>query len=175
MEVKAWLVKVLMRGPVMRKKIWMSGCTAGLRQRPKGTMKSVTRMTRFTANKCGSDSPIKRSYKNIKRVGENNYQQFLLLKIKIMLQNKTILSLTSDLLANNAFNHLRDAELSALHCLILKLREPLTTIQQNLLLTFWNHAYTGDLPAPLLHRCNTILQQLGRSPMEMMELQMEMY
>ena len=92
-----------------------------------------------------------------------------------MLQNKTILSLTVDLLANNAFNHLRDDEISALHHLILKLQEPLTPIQQNLLLTFWNHAYTGDLPAPLLYRCNTILQQLGRSPMEMLEVEMEMY
>ncbi|HMI78998.1 MAG TPA: hypothetical protein VK484_09390 [Ferruginibacter sp.] len=94
-----------------------------------------------------------------------------------MLQNKTILSLTGDLLANNAFNHLREDELSALHLLILKLKEPLTPIQQNLLLTFWNHAYTGDLPAPLLHRCNTILQQMGRSPMEMLEpmMEMEMY
>ena len=64
-----------------------------------------------------------------------------------MLQSKTVLSLTIDLLANNAFNHLKDEEISALHHLILKLQEPLTPIQQNLLLTFWNHAYTGDLPA----------------------------
>ena len=92
-----------------------------------------------------------------------------------MLQDKTILSLTVDLLANDAFNHLRDDEISALHFLILKLKEPLTPIQQNLLLTFWNHAYTGNLPAPLLHRCNTILQQLGRSPMEILDLEMEMY
>ena len=67
-----------------------------------------------------------------------------------MLQSKTVLSLTIDLLANNAFNHLKDEKISALHHLILKLTEPLTTIQQNLLLTFWNHAYTGDLP---LHYC----------------------
>ena len=92
-----------------------------------------------------------------------------------MIQNKTILSLTIDLLANNAFNHLKDEEISALHHLILKMQEPLTTIQQNLLLTFWNHAYTGDLPASLLHRCNTLLQQLGRSPLEEMLMEMEMY
>jgi hypothetical protein len=90
-----------------------------------------------------------------------------------MLQSKTVLSLTIDLLAHNAFNHLKDEEISALHHLILKLQEPLTTIQQNLLLTFWNHAYTGDLPAGLLHRCNTVLYQLGRSPLE--EVVMEMY
>ncbi|MEO6255006.1 MAG: hypothetical protein ABIO79_16980 [Ferruginibacter sp.] len=92
------------------------------------------------------------------------------------MQNKTILSLTVDLLANNAFNHLRDDEISALHHLILKLREPLTAIQQNLLLTFWCHAYTGDLPAALLYRCNTVLQQLGLNPLEevMME-EMDMY
>ncbi len=91
------------------------------------------------------------------------------------MQNKTILSLTIDLLANNAFNHLKDEEISALHHLILKMQEPLTTIQQNLLLTFWNHAYTGDLPAALLHRCNTVLQQLGRNPLEEMLMEMEMY
>ncbi len=91
-----------------------------------------------------------------------------------MLQSKTVLSLTIDLLANNAFNHLKDEEISELHHLILKLQEPLTTIQQQLLLTFWNHAYTGDLPAPLLYRCNTLRQQLGLSPMEMLEVEMEM-
>ena len=92
-----------------------------------------------------------------------------------MLQSKTVLSLTIDLLANNAFNHLKDEKISALHHLILKLTEPLTTIQQNLLLTFWNHAYTGDLHPALLYRCNTVLQQLGRSPMEEIMMGMEMY
>ena len=92
-----------------------------------------------------------------------------------MQKTNTILPLTIDLLAHNAFNHLRDDEISVLHHLILKLTEPLTPIQQNLLLTFWNHAHTGSLPASLLHRCNTVLQQLGRSPMEMMEVEMEMY
>lgn len=99
-----------------------------------------------------------------------------------MLQSKTVLSLTMDLLAHNAFNHLRDNEISALHHLIVKLQEPLGPIRQNLpvrqaglLLTFWNHACTSDLPAPLLHRCNTILLQTGRMPMEMMETEMEMY
>ena len=91
------------------------------------------------------------------------------------MQHKTILSLTIDLLAHNAFNHLKDEEISALHHLILKLQEPLTVIQQNLLLTFWNHAYTGDLPAALLYRCNTVLQQLGRSPLEETGIEMEMY
>ena len=40
-----------------------------------------------------------------------------------MLQSKTVLSLTIDLLANNAFNHLKDEEISALHHLILKLQD----------------------------------------------------
>jgi hypothetical protein len=92
-----------------------------------------------------------------------------------MLQSKTVLSLTIDLLANNAFNHLKDKEISALHHLILKLQEPLTPVQQNLLLAFWSHAYTGDLPAGLLHRCNTILQQLGYSPLEAVMVEVEMY
>ena len=92
-----------------------------------------------------------------------------------MQRSDTILSLTIDLLASNAFNHLRDDEISSLHHLILKLTEPLTPIQQNLLLTFWNYACTAGLSPSLLHRCNTILQQLGRSPMERMEVEMEMY
>ena len=92
-----------------------------------------------------------------------------------MLQSKTVLSLTIDLLANNAFNHLRDEDISALHHLILKLQEPLTPIQQSLLLAFWNHAYTGDLSAALLHRCNTVLQQLGHGPLEEMMMEVDMY
>ena len=92
-----------------------------------------------------------------------------------MYSEKNILSLTTDLLAHNAFNHLKDEEISALHHLILKMKEPLTSIQQNLLLTFWNHAYTGDLHAVLLHRCNTVLQQLGRNPLEEMIMEMDMY
>ena len=92
-----------------------------------------------------------------------------------MLPSKTVLSLTIDLLAHNAFNHLKDEDISALHHLIVKLQEPLTAIQQGLLLTFWNHAYTGDLPAALLYRCNTLLQQLGRNPLEEMMVEVEMY
>ena len=92
-----------------------------------------------------------------------------------MLQSKTVLSLTIDLLAHNAFNHLKDEDISALHHLILKLQEPLTLIQQSLLLAFWNHAYTCDLPAALLHRCNTVLQQLGQGPLEEMMMEEEMY
>ena len=92
-----------------------------------------------------------------------------------MLQSNTVLSLTMDLLAHNAFNHLRDDDISALHHFILRLTEPLSPIQQNLLLTFWSHACTADLPAPLLHRCNSILLQTGRQPMEMLQMEMEMY
>lgn len=92
-----------------------------------------------------------------------------------MLQSKTVLSLTIDLLANNAFNHLKDEEISALHHLIVKLQEPLTPVQQNLLLGFWSHASTAELPAALLHRCNTLLCGLGRSPLETMMVEMDMY
>ena len=92
-----------------------------------------------------------------------------------MEKNKTILSLTIDLLANGAFNHLKDDEISAMHHLILKLQEPLTRVQQNLLLTFWNHANAADLPASLLYRCNSILQQLGRGPLQEMYAEQEMY
>jgi len=92
-----------------------------------------------------------------------------------MLQSKTVLSLTIDLLANNAFNHLKDEDISALHHLIVKLQEPLTAVQQNLLLGFWSHACTADLPAALLHRCNTLLYQLGRNPLQEMMVEVEMY
>ncbi len=99
-----------------------------------------------------------------------------------MLQSKTVLSLTVDLLANNAFNHLKDEDISALHHLIVKLQEPLTAVQQNvpvrqagLLLGFWSHACTADLPAALLHRCNTLLYQLGRNPLEEAMMEVAMY
>ena len=81
-----------------------------------------------------------------------------------MQHSKTILSLTSDLLANGGFSHLKDDQISALHHLIVRLKEPLTVIQQNLLLTFWNNADAANLPAALLYRCNTVLQQFGRNP-----------
>jgi hypothetical protein len=88
-----------------------------------------------------------------------------------MQHSKTILSLTTDLLAHGGFNHLKDSEITALHHLILRLQEPLSIVQQNLphrqaglLLTFWNNADAANLPAALLYRCNTVLQQLGRLP-----------
>jgi hypothetical protein len=81
-----------------------------------------------------------------------------------MQHSKTILSLTTDLLAHGGFNHLKDSEITALHHLILRLQEPLTTVQQRLLLTFWNNADAANLPPALLYRCNTVLQQLGRLP-----------
>jgi hypothetical protein len=87
----------------------------------------------------------------------------------------SILSLTIDLLAYHAFNHLQDDEISTLHHLILRLTEPLTTVQQNLLLTFWNHADAGSLPPSLLYRCNAVLQQLGRGPLQELSLEIEAY
>lgn len=92
-----------------------------------------------------------------------------------MQQSKTILSLTIDLLANGGFNHLKDDDISALHHLILRLQEPLSTIQQNLLLTFWNHADAANIAPALLYRCNAVLQQLGRNPIEEINAAMEMY
>lgn len=89
-----------------------------------------------------------------------------------MQHSKTILTLTIDLLAHHAFNHLKDGEISNLHQLILKLQEPLNPAQQNLLLAFWAHADTSELPAALLYRCNMVLQQKGRSPMEAMAFEM---
>ena len=92
-----------------------------------------------------------------------------------MQKNDTILSLTTDLLAHGAFNHLLDDEISSLHQLILKLTEPLSSVQQNLLLTIWNHADAGNLPPSLLHRCNSVLQQFGRNHMEELVMEVEMY
>ena len=91
-----------------------------------------------------------------------------------MQQNKTILSLTTDLLANGGFSHLKDDQVSALHHLILRLQEPLTIIQQNLLLTFWSNADATHLPAALVHRCNMVLQQYGRHPIGALYAEMEM-
>jgi hypothetical protein len=92
-----------------------------------------------------------------------------------MQQNNTILSLTTDLLAHGGFSHLKDDEISALHHLILRLQEPLTVIQQNLLLTFWNNADAANIPSGLLYRCNTILQQRGRQPIVELYAEVEMY
>jgi hypothetical protein len=80
-----------------------------------------------------------------------------------MLPATTIHSLTSDLLANNAFNHLREDEVSALQQLLRGLKEPLSTIQQSLLLTFWKHASTADVPPSLLGQCNKVLHQMVSS------------
>lgn len=92
-----------------------------------------------------------------------------------MQQSKTILSLTSDLLAHGGFNHLKDSEITALHHLLLRLQEPLNTVQQNLLLTFWNNADAANLPPALLYRCNTLLQQMGRLPIVELYAEMESY
>ena len=90
-----------------------------------------------------------------------------------MQQSKTVLSLTIDILANGGFNHLKDDEITALHHLIMRLQEPLTAIQQNLLLTFWNNADAANLPPPLLYRCNAVLLQRGRRPIEEMSYIMD--
>jgi len=91
-----------------------------------------------------------------------------------MEHGKTILSLTTDLLANGGFSHLKDDQVSMLHHLILRLKEPLSIIQQNLLLTFWNNADATNIPPALLYRCNTILQQHGRSPIQELYAEVEM-
>ena len=82
------------------------------------------------------------------------------------MQPNPVLSLTADLLAYNAFNHLPDEKISALHHLILRLKEPLTHEQQNLLITFWNYASVSNLSPALLQKCNTILMRHGRTPLE---------
>jgi len=92
-----------------------------------------------------------------------------------MQRGKTILSLTIDLLANGGFNHLKDEKITALHHLILRLQEPLSVLQQNLLLTFWNNADAANIPPALLHRCNTVLQQQGRTPIEELHMEIDMY
>ena len=91
-----------------------------------------------------------------------------------MQHSKTILSLTTDLLANGGFSHLKDDQISALHHLILRLKEPLSMVQQNLLLTFWNNADAANLPPALLYRCNTVLHQHGRNPISELYSEMEM-
>jgi hypothetical protein len=92
----------------------------------------------------------------------------------VMQQSKTILSLTTNLLAYGGFNHLKDDQVSALHHLILRLKEPLSRVQENLLLTFWSNADAAVLPAALLYRCNTVLQQRGCNPIGELYVEMEM-
>ncbi len=92
-----------------------------------------------------------------------------------MQKAKTVLNLTIDLLANGAFNHLQDNVISGLHLLIIRLREPLNTVDENMLLCYWNHADSGNIPAALLYRCNHVLQQLGRYPIEELAMVDEMY
>ena len=92
-----------------------------------------------------------------------------------MQQDKTILSLTTDLLANGGFSHLKDDKISALHHLLLRLQEPLTIIQQNLLLRFWSNADAGNIPPALLYRCNAILQQRGLMPIEAFCITADLY
>lgn len=92
-----------------------------------------------------------------------------------MTQNKTILSLTMDLLANNAFSHLRDDEISSLHHLILKVQQPVAAVQQGLLLNFWHFASTVNIPAQLLYNCNIALQQLGQKPLDLQDTDVQAF
>ena len=94
--------------------------------------------------------------------------------LSTMYPSKTILSLTADLLANGAFSHLPDDEITGIHQEIMKLQEPLTRIQQNLLLSIWYRADAGNIPTSLLYRCNTVLQQFGRNPIEALSFEFEM-
>jgi hypothetical protein len=92
-----------------------------------------------------------------------------------MRQGNMVLSLTTDLLANGSFNHLKDDEISALHHIILKLQGSLSAMQQNLLLTFWNNADVYSIPPALLYRCNMTLLQFGRPPIENFRMETEMF
>jgi len=91
-----------------------------------------------------------------------------------MQQLNSILSLTTDLLAYGGFNHLKDDQVSNLHHLILRLKEPLSKVQENLLLTFWHNADAGVLPPALVYRCNTVLQQRGLCPIAELYTELEM-
>jgi hypothetical protein len=92
-----------------------------------------------------------------------------------MRQNNTIPSITTDLLAHGAFSHLKDDEVAGLHHLIVRLKEPLSPVQQNLLLTLWYHADTGNFPPGLFYRCNAVLQKMGRNLLNEQAVEMEIY
>jgi len=91
-----------------------------------------------------------------------------------MHHDKLILSLTTDVLVNGGFSHLKDDQLSALHHLLLRLKEPLSILQENLLLTFWANADATHLPEALVYRCNIVLQQRGFLPICELYSEMEM-
>ena len=81
-------------------------------------------------------------------------------------KSNTIVSLTTDLLANGAFSHLYDNEITNLDHLLMRLTDPPTILYQDQLLNFWYRADIAEIPAVLVYQCNSLLQQFGRVPME---------
>jgi hypothetical protein len=77
-----------------------------------------------------------------------------------------IVSLTSNLLAGGAFSHLTDEEVSGIHHMVLRLQQPLSTEQVQIMLGFWQYADVATISSALLHRCNAMRYQFGLPPME---------
>jgi hypothetical protein len=76
---------------------------------------------------------------------------------------KQVMAITRNLLSNGVFNHLSDAVLSRMQCLLLKNNNGNVTMQ---LMQYWysGNYYTAGVPQDLLYTCNLLLMQ-ARKPM----------
>jgi hypothetical protein len=83
-----------------------------------------------------------------------------------MTAQKTVLGLTIDMLHEKAFSHLQQNELQALYQLTAHMHDPLTLIEQQLLLTYWTYTDINRLSPALLYRCDIQLQQMGRRSLQ---------
>lgn len=74
---------------------------------------------------------------------------------------KQVMTITRNLLSNGVFNHLSDATLSRMQCLLLKHNNGNVTMQ---LMQYWysGNYYTAGVPQDLLYTCNLLLMQAGK-------------
>lgn len=76
---------------------------------------------------------------------------------------KQVMAITRNLLSNGVFNHLSDATISRMQCLLLTNNGGNVTPQ---LMQYWysGNYYTPGVPQDLLYTCNLLLMQ-ARKPM----------
>ncbi|MEJ8842021.1 hypothetical protein WG954_06450 [Lacibacter sp. H375] len=74
---------------------------------------------------------------------------------------KEVMTITRNLLSNGVFNHLSDASISRMQCLLLKQNNGNVTTQ---LMQYWysGNYYTAGVPQDLLYTCNLLLMQAGK-------------
>jgi hypothetical protein len=76
---------------------------------------------------------------------------------------KQVMTITRNLLSNGVFNHLSDAAISRMQCLLLTHNNGNVATQ---LMQYWysGNYYTAGVPQDLLYTCNLLLMQ-ARKPM----------